>query len=404
MKQLYTVAAILVTCLTLQAQECDQGRYTTELFTDVTVTSAVVYGSNTGVAGGNQTLRMDVYEPSGDVLEARPVVLMAFGGSFIAGSRGDMAELCTRFAKMGYVAIAPDYRVGFFFPNEASTTRAVLRGAHDMKACVRFLRKSVAESDNPYRIDPDRIISGGVSAGAISSIHATYLNELEETPDVLVSEIASLGGIEGNSGSPGYSSEVLACVSFSGAIGDTAWIQPGDVPLVSVHEVGDGVVPYYTQEVSVIGIPTGLVASGSHDIHVRLDNLMAPNCFLSYPTNGHVGYLSSDADNALAFVAQFCGELVCGMDPTCGELTTGLTEAPSLNALSVSPNPTNGLIRFHSEHTGTMVVLDMSGREVMREAVVPGEASMDLRELPDGVYVLRIAGRPDRSTRVVVVK
>jgi hypothetical protein len=404
MKQLYTAFAILVTGLALQAQDCGTGRYTTELFTDVTITSAVVFGSNTGVAGGSQTLRMDVYEPTGDVLEARPVILMAFGGSFITGSRGDMAELCTRLAKMGYVAIAPDYRVGFFFPNEASTTRAVLRGAHDMKACVRYLRKGVAELDNPYRIDPDKIISGGVSAGAISAIHATYLNELSETPDVLVSEIASLGGIEGNSGSPGFSSEVLACVSFSGAIGDTTWIQPGDVPLVSVHEVGDGVVPYYTQEVSVIGIPTGLVASGSHDIHLRLDNIALPNCFLSYPTNGHVGYLSSDPDNAVAFIAQFCGELVCGEAPTCGELTTGLTDNPDLDEFRVTPNPTNGLIRFHTEHTGPMVVLDMSGREVMRQQVLPGDVSMDLQGLPDGVYVLRFASQPAFWTRVVVAK
>ncbi|MCB0765422.1 MAG: alpha/beta hydrolase, partial [Flavobacteriales bacterium] len=303
-------AVCVISPLFLGAQDCSTGRYTDPgAFPDVTVTQAVEFGSNTAVSGGTQILRMDVYEPTGDLLTERPVVLVAFGGSFIAGTRADVADICMTFAHMGYVAVAPDYRVGFFLPNEATTTRAVMRGSHDMKACVRYLRKTVAEDGNPYGIDPDRIISGGVSAGAISAIHATYLDQEAEIPAVLVPEAPALGGVEGNSGTPGYSSAVFACYSFSGAIGDTSWIVPNDRPLASVHEVGDNVVPYYTQEVAVIGIPTGLIASGSHDIHVRLDNIEVPNCFLSYPTNGHVGYLTSDPVNSVGFVAQFMADL-----------------------------------------------------------------------------------------------
>ena len=49
----------------------------------------------------------------GDDLEDRPVIIMMFGGSFIGGSRTspDIVELCTRYAKMGYVAVAIDYRL-----------------------------------------------------------------------------------------------------------------------------------------------------------------------------------------------------------------------------------------------------------------------------------------------------
>ncbi|MBK8499317.1 MAG: alpha/beta hydrolase [Flavobacteriales bacterium] len=168
----------------------------------MTVTNAVVYGANIGVNGSNQTLRLDVYAPTGDAQTDRPAAIVAFGGSFISGTRADVADICQDFAKRGYVAIAPDYRVGFFFPNEATTIRAVMRGAHDMKAVVRFLRKSVAESGNPYGIDPERIIVGGVSAGAISGIHAAYLDQDSEVPAVLVPEMPALGGIEGTAAVP----------------------------------------------------------------------------------------------------------------------------------------------------------------------------------------------------------
>lgn len=400
MKLLYT--ALFSTALTLSAsaQECGSGRYSNLVFSDVTVTSAVVFGSNTAVSGGSQTLRMDVYEPTGDVLTARPVILVAFGGSFIAGSRADVADLCMNFAKMGYVAVAPDYRVGFFFPNEATTIRAVMRGAHDMKACVRYLRKSVAELGNPYNIDPERIISGGISAGAISAIHAVYLDEDAEVPAVIASEMPALGGIEGNSGSPGYSSEVMACYSFSGAIGDTLWVQPGDEPLVSVHEVGDGIVPYYTQEVSVIGIPTGLVASGSHDLHIRFNSLGIPNCFRSYPGSEHVGYLNYDPVNSVNFAALFCGEVACALAPTCG-LTTAMDEHSTTSQLAVQPNPTNGALQFQLDAPALISILDVSGREVMVQKVAPGTVRLDISALPDGVYMLRSRGAVEQWVRIL---
>lgn len=401
MRHLYTALLCSALVVPASAQECSGGRYSSLVFSDVTVTAAVVYGSNTAVGGGTQTLRLDVYEPTGDVLEARPAIIVAFGGSFISGTRADVADLCSTFAKMGYVAIAPDYRVGFFFPNEATTTRAVMRGAHDMKAVVRYLRKSVAELDNPYRIDPERIISGGVSAGAISAIHAVYLDQESEIPAILVPEMPALGGIEGNSGSPGYSSDVMAVYSFSGAIGDTSWIQPGDQPLVSLHEVGDGVVPYYTQEVSVIGIPTGLIASGSHDIHERANHIGLENCFLSYPGSGHVGYLTSDEVNAMNYVALFCSEVACGQAVSCSVITTAVGQIATSTSFTVQPNPTSDFVDFTVGSPAWISLLDVSGREVMQLNTAAGTVRLDLSSLPDGVYVLRSQGATEQWTRIV---
>ncbi|MBK9175970.1 MAG: alpha/beta hydrolase [Flavobacteriales bacterium] len=200
MKALPTLLFSLAT-IGLCAQDCSSGRYVNaNVFSNVTVTQAVAFGSNIGVNGSAQTLRMDVYQPTGDAETLRPVVVVAFGGSFISGSRGDVANICNDLAKRGYVAIANDYRVGFFIPNQTTTTRAVMRGAHDMRACVRYLRRSVAEMGNPYGIDTTRIVVGGVSAGAISALHATYLDQESEIPAVLLPEMAALGGIEGNSG------------------------------------------------------------------------------------------------------------------------------------------------------------------------------------------------------------
>ena len=329
MKHFTLLALASIIYVSVSAQ-CTDDRYRNfNYFLGSTVTSGIEFGVNESVPpfgsteGSPQSLKMDVYEPAGDQSTNRPVVVVAFGGSFIGGERNQVEFLCREFARMGYVAIAPDYRVGLFFPiDEIQTTLAVLRGAHDMKGCVRYLRKTVAEDGNPYGIDPDMIFVGGVSAGAISAIHAAYLDDLAtEIPAYLVNDTAGLGGLEGLSGPLEYTSEVQGVFSYSGAIGDTTWMTQNDVPIISFHEEGDATVPYLTQEVAVSGIPTGLIASGSFDLHVRAENAGMDNCFNGYPGNGHVGYIgNNNYPEVLGKTADFLADIVCAETMDCGEV------------------------------------------------------------------------------------
>ncbi|MCC6400172.1 MAG: carboxylesterase family protein [Flavobacteriales bacterium] len=402
MRSSLILPGLALPALLMAQTECGNGRYTDPaLFDSLTVTLAVPFGANTGVGGTLQTLYMDVYAPVGDTLSERPVVLVAFGGSFVAGSRADVAEICEAFAHRGYVAVAPDYRVGFFFPNATTTQQAVMRGAHDMRACVRFLRKTVAEDGNPYGIDVDRIIVGGVSAGAIAAIHATYLDQPAELPAVLVPDSAALGGIEGNSGTPTYSSEVLACFSYSGAIGDTSWIVPGDQPLVSVHEAGDAIVPCYTQEVSVFGIPTGLIASGSAHIHQHAEAIGLEHCFLLYPGNGHVGYFNTDPQGSEAIVVDFLANVVCGQPASCGLQAASVTEEAVAAPLAVFPNPSTGRFTVTLAQATILDLFDATGRLVFSTTEPTGDRVLDL-DLGPGTYLLRDRMQPGRVTRILI--
>lgn len=391
MKKYYSLLFAVLTGSALFAQtpECDNGRYSDpNFFSAVDVQNGIYFGENEAVSGGTETLEMDVYMPQGDTETNRPVVLVAFGGSFIAGSRGDVADICESFAKMGYVAIANDYRIGFFFPNQETTVKAVLRGMHDMKACVRYLKKTVAEDGNPYGIDPDRVIVGGVSAGAISATHATYMNKSSEIPPVLYPDTTALGGIEGTSGTPGYSSDVFACYSMSGALHDTLYVEVGDPPLASIHETGDGTVPYGSQEVSVIGIPTGLFASGSHDIHRYMESLGMPNCFLSYDVNQHVGYLNYDYEGSVQFVAEFMRDAVCGDVIDCEpNVPTGIADE-NAEEFGLYPNPAMDNLYVVSASNGSALILDINGRIVRSLALQAGNNTINVSSLPSGAYLL----------------
>ncbi|MDO8971794.1 MAG: carboxylesterase family protein, partial [Saprospiraceae bacterium] len=89
---------------------CDGSRYLNDQFSAVKKTT-VVYAPTVGHTGINFNLSMDVYEPTGDNLSARPVVILAHGGSFLFGDKNNMQASCELLAKKGYIAASIQYRL-----------------------------------------------------------------------------------------------------------------------------------------------------------------------------------------------------------------------------------------------------------------------------------------------------
>ena len=301
--------------------QCDGVRHRYRIFEEIEVVQEVVYGANVGASGTNEELDMDVYMPAGDDVSDRPVVILAHGGFFLAGSNDgvDVVPLCEDFARMGYVAASISYRLGIddLFDLETSLQESVLRGVHDAKAAVRYFRKTHAEQGNPWGIDPDRIVLGGSSAGAFIALHAAYIDDLSELPDIIdLTQPGLGGGLEGYSGNAGYSSEVLSIINMSGAIGNADWMAEGDVPVVSTHGTADGTVPYGTGDISLLGINVTQV-DGSWPVHIRASEMGLDHRLVTFEGVGHVPHMTSDEyyDLTRAAVAGFTGRQVCPAYP-----------------------------------------------------------------------------------------
>ena len=138
----YSVKALAIVFVLTSAQVIfAQTRYKDLVFPSATVTSSIQFGSNLNVDGTTATLLLDLYQPTGDTLKLRPLVICMHGGSLAVGSRGDMGTFCTDFAKRGYVSATIEYRLGIESPKGVRTIlEALLRGVQDTKAAVRFFR------------------------------------------------------------------------------------------------------------------------------------------------------------------------------------------------------------------------------------------------------------------------
>jgi hypothetical protein len=417
MKKMYSlITAGLLTVISffqLNAQ-CANGRYHDFIFPgNPDSTKGVTFGSNASFYNSTVNLLLDVYQPHGDTASKRALIIFTHGGSFVGGTRDQMATLCHDFSKMGYVTATIDYRLGMTHliiggpPDSTDAGAAVLRAVHDARAAVRFFRKDVAELGNTYKIDTNNIYFAGASAGGITGLHLAYMDELSEIPPYIdtVGQYGLHGGVEGQSGNEGYSSKVKAVVSLSGAIADTSWMKAGDIPVISTHSLLDATVPYdkrliYLQPPNNMPIQ---VICGSSIVTERANQVGIENCFKTYQGNHHVPETSSIDiyDTSLVLVRNFLEHLTCGVALDCNYTSFPLVGVATIAApdlmFTVYPNPaTNALTVDLSAFAGESVsveLYDALGRKVQEITKIKTDKQVVNRgSLPNGIYLLNVIG------------
>jgi len=392
--------------------QCDGDRFREFTFTDFTVTSNLEYGENVTHQGTAEVLTLDVYQPANDAETSRPLVIFAHGGFFLSGSKngGDIVPLCQDLAQMGYVTASINYRLGFPFSNlEASMTEAAMRGVQDMKAAIRWFRKSVAEDGNPYGIDPDHIYIGGVSAGAYITLHLAYLDQESELPTyVNLANPGLAGGIEGESGNPGYSSEVNAIIGIAGALGEVDWVQEGDEPAMLFHGDEDSTVPYGTAIQLILGVVAVTEVDGSSIIAQRMDELGIEHCFETHEGFDHVPHANNAMvyDTTLSMISNFLSHYICDVELDCEyrELAASLDEVTHGESFLLYPNPASDAVSVSYDQPGMALisVFDMTGKKILARSIRSAER-VALDELANGCYIVElVAGERRESKRLVL--
>lgn len=246
------------------------------------------YGQAVNPYSGKQTeLLLDLYSPGYDPRPARPAVVLLHGGYLTGGDKtGDsMPDLAITLAQRGYLVASINYRLApvsaisfqllHSHPDRAQHIVEMVQ--EDAKAAVRFMRMMAKE----WRIDVNRIVIGGDSAGAIAALYYAYVS----------------GAPEGNSGNAGYSSAIHSVLAISGTLRGQAFcgtidrelrahnckirsppapdvvsqISRGDVPMLLWHGEKDQILPIDNaralwERAKAVGVPSFVLAihNGGH--------------------------------------------------------------------------------------------------------------------------------------------
>ena len=268
------------------------------------------------------TLEADIYHPNNtiDTEQERPLIIYIPTGNFLPpvvngspnGSRKDSSavNMAKLLAKRGYVVAVIEYRLGWnpTSPNQVVRTGTILnaayKGMQDSKAAVRFFRNDRATT-NTYKINPNKIALIGEGTGGYIAMAHAFLNSPDkigrlpglggtkflrtQNPDSSVIDTNRVGNFNGTndipldlsallttgdltkvSGNfanyPTYSSDVNFVINLGGALGDSSWIDRGQLPMIGIHAVRDPNAPYQLGDVVVPTTPPSIVipwASGA---------------------------------------------------------------------------------------------------------------------------------------------
>jgi acetyl esterase/lipase len=143
-----------------------------------------------GKANG-RSLSLDAVRPEQDTGSALPVVLWLHGGGWYSGNKRNPINnhMLDGLVYSGFVLASAEYRLSDEAPFPAQI--------HDVKAAIRWLRAQ----PEVLGIDRERIAVAGFSSGGhLAALAATTVGVAE---------------LEGESGSPGYSTEVKAAIAFA---------------------------------------------------------------------------------------------------------------------------------------------------------------------------------------------
>jgi len=497
--------------LTLSVVTSAQNRYLEPVFDDVNVTTAI-YGFNYTVlplaVPGAHTLRQPlvarVYTPVGDVETERPLIIYLHTGNFFpypqngscGGTLADSSnvEFATRLAKMGYVVAVADYRLGWNpFSTQELIRRFTLingayRGVQDVRACIRYFRKNVAEQGNSFGVDPDKIVVWGQGTGGYLSLATAYLDEFNEIyttsdpnkfrlplpngtlyPMVQEQYNGDIFGVQAQLGivdatynaitgiplgdtlfipnHPGYDSDFELAVNMGGALGDSTWMDPGDIPLISFHVPTDAFAPC---ETDILNVPTLMgpqpvvEVSGSCDMQQYAEDFGLNDIFNTIPTgfdpfgeasssslsgffpfNGTPGDTGSpwewttippspadcNTDGAVAriyidtIIGFFAPRACVTLDLGCNFTSTKEVDQAKVQ-LSVAPNPSSGdmLIKCNAETPMLDIqVFSMNGAQMQSaNNIRNNQYVLKRNNLPPGMYLVKVRFEEGVRTQKVI--
>lgn len=356
-----TINSIFILFMILFSATQAAQRYKDRVFLSVETQEDILYRTATNSLGSVDSLLFDLYTPSGDTEENRPLVIFIHGGSFISGSRKDdyAASFCTDMALRGYAAASISYRLGLLGMTEAEFRKALYRAMQDSKAAVRFFRANASE----YGIDPETIICAGYSAGALTSIHHAYIQNEDAS---LVSDETLMGPLETGDNLE-FSSEVKAVVSYAGAIGDSLWVTNGNTPMISIHGTADVTVPFEAGH--AFGMQFAPMLYGSGCIHRELDRRNIMNKLIVKQGETHT--LTVDTwSSSYTEAADFLYDLMNHSSP--------IARRPALKPSLSSAAPRKTVFIRNAEISGP--VFNLRGRQIKAVSVETKSAGLYLIE------------------------
>ena len=132
---------------------------------------------------GNRELSVDLFYTASSQQKNDNIAIAFFhGGGWVFGDPSEFYEACRRYARKGYVTFSFQYRLSRnadgSYPNPEITP---VESTKDARSAIRWIR----ENAGMLKINPEKIVVGGQSAGGQLALGTALLDSINEITDNL---------------------------------------------------------------------------------------------------------------------------------------------------------------------------------------------------------------------------
>ncbi|HSH19734.1 MAG TPA: alpha/beta hydrolase [Draconibacterium sp.] len=132
---------------------------------------------------GDKELSVDMfYTASSKQKNNNTAISLFHGGGWVFGDPSEFHEACRRYAKKGFITFSFQYRLSInddgTYPHPGITP---LESSKDARSAIRWLRENAAD----LKINPEKIVVGGQSAGGQLALATALLDSVNEISDNL---------------------------------------------------------------------------------------------------------------------------------------------------------------------------------------------------------------------------
>ena len=265
----------------------------TSLASHAKQTSNIIYAEKMNQDGVVQYLKLDLYKPTSN--NQNKIVYLMHGGGFLEGDRGDFIEYSNYLVKQGFTVCNIDYRL---IPevyheqlNDNIYATSLVFAMDDLDSAIRHIH----DNSDIYGVSDHEIIIGGYSAGALTSLHYAYINSIDDLFLLSESEIFANLPQDKKSFLSKFTEKkykISKVLNIAGSLLSPYLIHEGEPSIISVHSIGDDVVPYEMGDTD----GTGIITYGPKTIHQRANNLEIVNHLITINDNDH-GSFGSGIEN-----------------------------------------------------------------------------------------------------------
>ncbi len=379
MKKIFTIVALALCTLTLSAQHV----------------------ARTMDFEGSSRKYME-YIPTSSPDGSMPVIFLLHG----------LGDDCSNFASAigfqrvapNWIIITPEATVANLFGQEVTAWAAGVGG------------------ENIPVINTIELNAGVNDEGFILAILDSLENNFNVDTDSIFVSGFSMGGFMSNKMAVKHAGRITAIASVSGTLGHFQPFEPtGNIKTMHIHGTSDDMISYANAEYSVMGmsVPVGIGAEALVETWRNYNGCGTEPTVYYFEDTKNDGltfeqytYKNEGTGNKTVFIKVNNGvhtwydgssndidynteiyKFFTGQENVPTDIESNITEN-----FSIYPNPATDIVNIVSQNASELAIYNATGKEVKRIRTNEGSTSINISDLPNGMYFIVINGNAHKLT------